>query len=117
MDSQQVNESYLAGYLNSAENGNIKSGQLAGAPALGPHPTHFSFCFVLLFEAGSHGIAMADLELNCIDQAGLGLREIHMSLPPSAEIKGMLPTPSPQRCKKQGCHRNFLVPSVTISVL
>lgn len=62
MDSQQVNESYLAGYLNSVEDGNIKSGQLAGASALSPHPTHFSFCFVLLFEAGSHGTAMVDQE-------------------------------------------------------
>lgn len=107
MDSQQVNESYLAGYLNSAEDGNIKSGQLAGAPALGPYPTHFSFCFVLLFEAGSHGIAMADLELNYVDQTGLGLREIHMPLPPSAEIKGMHPTPSPQHCKKAGMSQKF----------
>lgn len=105
MDSQQVNESYLAGYLNSAEDGNVKSGQLEGAPAL--DPTQHTFHFVLLFEAGSHGIAMANLELNYVDQAGLGLREIHMLLPPSAEIKGMHPTPSPQHCKKQGCHRNF----------
>lgn len=87
----------------------------------------FGFLFVWvflvsLFNTGSHCVTLSGLELNIVDQAGLELIAIHLSLPPCPAIfLGFIDffksVSSKRRVYNIKCRRDFLFKTIHKSTL